>query len=110
MKKPKLGSGKRFAQLTAKLGAKGAKNPKALAAFIGRKKFGNKKFNALAKHGKKSKSKPMKEQYKFRGVPMKRKPGELIEKQKEKMKKMASKGKHAAHGTYKKSHSMAACV
>lgn len=50
-KKPKLGSGKRFAQLTSKLSKPGAKNPKALAAFIGRKKFGAKRFAKLsAKH------------------------------------------------------------
>ncbi len=55
-KKPKLGSGKRFAQLTSKLsakGAKGAKNPKALAAWIGRKKYGAKKFGKLSAMGKK---------------------------------------------------------
>lgn len=53
MKKPKLGSGKRFSQLKTKLAAKGAKDPGALAAFIGRKKFGNKKFASLSKKGKK---------------------------------------------------------
>lgn len=52
-KKPKLGTGKRFAQLTKKLAGKGAKNPKALAAFIGRKKFGAKKFAQLGSKGKK---------------------------------------------------------
>ncbi len=52
-KKPKLGSGKRFAQLTSKLSAKGAKNPKALAAWIGRKKYGAKKFGKLSAMGKK---------------------------------------------------------
>lgn len=46
-KQPKLGSGKRFSNLTKKLGAKGANNPAALAASIGRKKYGNKKFAAL---------------------------------------------------------------
>jgi hypothetical protein len=56
MKKPKLGSGKRFAQLKAKLAhEKGITNPGALAAAIGRKKFGAKKFaklgaNARAAH------------------------------------------------------------
>lgn len=53
MKKPKLGSGARFKTLTRKLAAKGAQNPAALAAYIGRRKLGNKKFNALAKAGKK---------------------------------------------------------
>lgn len=47
-----LGQGGRFAALEQKLQGQGAKNPGALAAFIGRKKFGNKKFNSLSKHGK----------------------------------------------------------
>lgn len=50
---PKLGTGKRFQNLTRKLAGKGAKNPKALAAFIGRKKFGAKKMAQLAAKGKK---------------------------------------------------------
>lgn len=53
MKKPKLGTGKRFKNLMAKLKKKGMKNPAALAAFIGRKKFGKKKFAKLALKGKK---------------------------------------------------------
>lgn len=52
-KKPKLGTGARFRQLTSKLASKGAKNPKALAAYIGRKKFGAKKFAKLSAKGKK---------------------------------------------------------
>jgi hypothetical protein len=48
MAKSKLGSGKRFKQLTGKLAGKGAKNPKALAAWIGRKKYGKKRFAKLA--------------------------------------------------------------
>jgi len=51
--KPKLGSGVRFKNLTAKLKKSGAKNPKALAAFIGRKKYGKKKMSAMATKGKK---------------------------------------------------------
>lgn len=39
--KPKLGSGDRFRRLSATLAARGASNPDALAAFIGRKKYGN---------------------------------------------------------------------
>ena len=54
--KPKLGSGKRFKSLTKKLKKKGAKNPKALAAYIGRKKYGKKKFQKLASKGKRRKS------------------------------------------------------
>ncbi len=51
MAKPKLGSGKRFSMLKKKLAAKGAYNPGALAAFIGRKKYGAKKFAKLSKNG-----------------------------------------------------------
>lgn len=50
--KAKLGQGGRFAALKKKLGAKGASNPGALAAFIGRKKYGAKKFAQLGKRGK----------------------------------------------------------
>ena len=51
--KPKLGSGARFKALTSKLKKGGAKNPKALAAFIGRKKYGKKKMASMAKKGRK---------------------------------------------------------
>jgi hypothetical protein len=54
-KKPKLGSGKRFKQLTSKLAKKGATNPKALAAWIGRKKYGKERFQKLSAKGKKKK-------------------------------------------------------
>jgi hypothetical protein len=50
-KKPPLGSGERFKQLTKKLAKRGAEDPKALAAWIGRKKYGKKKFQALAAKG-----------------------------------------------------------
>jgi hypothetical protein len=50
--KPKLGSGTRFKQLTSKLAKRGVKNPKALAAYIGRKKYGKTKFQQLAAKGK----------------------------------------------------------
>ena len=53
-KKPPLGSGERFKQLTEKLEKQGAKNPKALAAFIGRKKYGAKKMQAMAEKGRKN--------------------------------------------------------
>ena len=55
-RKPKLGSGARFKALTAQLKKRGAKNPKALAAYIGRKKYGPKKMAAMAKKGRKRKS------------------------------------------------------
>lgn len=52
MAKPKLGTGERFKRLTKKLSAKGAKSAKGLAAWIGRKKFGKKKFQSLTKKGR----------------------------------------------------------
>ena len=51
-KKPKLGTGKRFKNLVSKLKSKGVQDPKALAAYIGRKKFGKAKFQKLAAKGK----------------------------------------------------------
>lgn len=51
----KLGSGGRFAALKAKLGQKkGIHNPGALAAAIGRKKYGNAKMAAMSAHGRKN--------------------------------------------------------
>jgi len=47
---PKLGSGTRFRKLSATLAARGAHDPDALAAFIGRKKFGAARFGKLS-HG-----------------------------------------------------------
>ncbi len=41
-----------FKKLTKKLAAKGAKDPKALAAAIGRKKYGKEKCQKAAKGGK----------------------------------------------------------
>lgn len=55
MAKAKLGSGARFKALTKKLSAKGAKNPGALAAYIGKKNLGPKKFASLSVGGKKKK-------------------------------------------------------
>ena len=51
-KKPPLGSGERFKALTKKLSARGVKNPKALAAWIGMKKYGKKKMQQLAAAGR----------------------------------------------------------
>jgi len=45
---PKLGTGARFAKLKSSLAAKGAHNPGALAAYIGRRKFGKAKFAKIA--------------------------------------------------------------
>ena len=55
-RKSKLGSGARFKKLTSKLKKRGAKAPKALAAWIGRKKYGKKKMASMAKKGRKRKS------------------------------------------------------
>ena len=53
--KAKLGSGGRFAALKAKIAAKGkVRNPGAVAAAIGRKKYGSKKFAQLSAKGKKN--------------------------------------------------------
>ena len=54
-KKPPLGSGARFKKLSAELKRKGAKNPDALAASIGRKKYGDKKMQQMAAKGRKRK-------------------------------------------------------
>ena len=52
--KPPLGSGKRFAALEYKLSQRpGVTDPKALAAAIGAKKYGPKRMQALARHGRK---------------------------------------------------------
>lgn len=57
-KLPKLGSGARFAAVVKSV-SKGKKvsNPKAVAAAIGRKKYGAKKFAALAAAGRRRKGK-----------------------------------------------------
>lgn len=47
-----LGDGGRFAKLKAALKKKGAKNPVALAAWIGRKKYGKSKMTKWAAAGK----------------------------------------------------------
>lgn len=53
-KSMKLGGGGRFARLKASLShKKGIKDPGALAASIGRKKFGNEKMQKMAEKGKK---------------------------------------------------------
>lgn len=51
--KAKLGSGGRFKALKDKLTEKGAENPGALAAAIGRAKYGTKKMGQMAKKGRK---------------------------------------------------------
>lgn len=51
-RKARLGSGKRFKSLKKSLGRKGIRNPGALAASIGRKKYGNKRMAMLAARGR----------------------------------------------------------
>ena len=48
------GSGGRFKALTAKLSNKGIRDPKALAAVLGRKKYGAKKMAGWAARGRKT--------------------------------------------------------
>jgi hypothetical protein len=52
-KTAKLGSGARFKAVEASAKASGAKNPAAVAAAIGRKKYGAKKMESMAQKGKK---------------------------------------------------------
>lgn len=51
-KTAKLGSGARFKALEASIATSGARNPGAVAAAIGRRKYGAKKFAALGAAGK----------------------------------------------------------
>lgn len=52
-KSMKLGGGGRFAKLKGQLAAeKGVKNPSALAAYIGREKYGAKRMSKMAAKGK----------------------------------------------------------
>lgn len=52
-KLPKLGTGKRFATVEASARKAGARNPKAVAAAVGRRKYGAAKMTAMAKAGRK---------------------------------------------------------
>lgn len=53
MKKPKLGSGQRFKAVEASAKKSGAKNPAAVAASVGIKKYGAAKMSKLSQMGKK---------------------------------------------------------
>jgi len=54
MAKARLGSGARFRALEGKLAHRGGvTNPGALAAYIGRKKYGSRKFAKLSARGRK---------------------------------------------------------
>ena len=52
MDKMKLGGGGRYEKLVSSLESKGVKDPKALAASIGMKKYGKKGFLSLAAKGR----------------------------------------------------------
>lgn len=51
-KSMKPGGGGRFQKLKGKLAAKGAEDPGALAAWIGRKKYGSKKMASFSAKGR----------------------------------------------------------
>jgi hypothetical protein len=56
-RKPKLGSGARFKRLTRSLaGRKNVRNPKAVAAAIGRKKYGKKRMAKMSAAGRRRKA------------------------------------------------------
>lgn len=53
-RRPKAGTGKRFSSLVGKLKKRrDVRNPRALAAYLGRKKFGKKRFAKMAAAGRK---------------------------------------------------------
>ena len=52
MDKMKLGGGGRYEKLIGELEKKGVREPRALAAAIGRKKYGKAKFQSLAAKGR----------------------------------------------------------
>lgn len=54
-KKPPLGTGQRFAALESKLAGQGVRNPAAVAAAAGRRKYGAKKMAQMAAAGRKKK-------------------------------------------------------
>jgi hypothetical protein len=56
-KKPKLGTGARFKAVEASARASGARNPAAVAAAAGRKKYGAKKMAKMAAAGRRRKAK-----------------------------------------------------
>lgn len=51
-KKPKLGTGKRFKAVEASARKSGARDPKAVAAAVGRKKYGAKRMAKMAAAGR----------------------------------------------------------
>lgn len=51
-REPKLGSGKRFKAVAASARKSGARNPNAVAAAVGRKKYGAKRMAKMAAAGR----------------------------------------------------------
>lgn len=51
-RKARLGSGRRFKSLVRKLHRKGARSSKALAAWIGRRKYGKRRYAKLSARGR----------------------------------------------------------
>jgi hypothetical protein len=72
-KKPPLGQGGRFDALKGALAKKGATNPAALAAWIGRRKYGKGKFAQLSAAGRKRKRTSLRSQ-------MRKNPGKVAER------------------------------
>lgn len=56
MKKPKLGSGARFKAVERSAAKSGARDPAAVAAAVGRKKYGAKKMAKMSAAGRKRKA------------------------------------------------------
>jgi hypothetical protein len=67
-RKPAIGGGAKFRKLEGQLAARGAKNPAALAAWIGRKKYGAERFDALSASGRRNRksSSPAKQEHRIR--------------------------------------------
>jgi hypothetical protein len=56
-RKPKLGTGKRFSSLVRSISRRGkVRNPRAVAAAIGRKKYGKRRMAKMAVRGRKRRS------------------------------------------------------
>lgn len=51
-KSMRLGGGGRTQRLTRQLAARGARNPRALAAWIGRRTYGKRRFQEMAARGR----------------------------------------------------------
>lgn len=54
---PKLGTGARFKAVEASAARGGARNPAGVAAAVGRKKYGRKRFAAMAAAGRRRRGK-----------------------------------------------------